>query len=194
VTGLFGGAFDPPHYGHLALAEAALAHFQLERLVVLPVGEAPHKPIATDAETRCRLAGAAFAGHPQVSLSRFELEREGPSYTVDTARWAAATYAEPLLLVGADQLAAFLTWKDPNEILALVRLGVAARPGYPEDALASVLEQLERPERVELFPIEPFPVSSREIRARVARGEPIDDLVPPAVLVLIAKLGLYRGT
>lgn len=192
MTGLFGGAFDPAHNGHVALAEAALAHFGLERLVVLPVGQAPHKEVVTDAETRFRLAAAAFAGQPQICLSRFELDREGPSYTVDTARWAAARFGDSIFLVGADQFADFLSWKDPNEILALVRLGVATRRGYPQATLDGVRARLARPERVEFFPIEPLPVSSREIRARVARGEPIEELVPPAVAALIEELDLYR--
>jgi nicotinate-nucleotide adenylyltransferase len=194
MTGLFGGAFDPPHYGHVALAERALTHFGLERLVVLPTGDPPHKEATAPAEIRCRLAGAAFAGHPEICLSRHELDRAGPSYTVETAEWAAGKYGgDAIFLIGADEFANFLSWKEPQRILELVRLGVATRPGYERSQLDAVLAQLERPQRVESFEIEPLPVSSSDIRARVGRGEPIDGLVPPAVASLIASLGLYRA-
>jgi len=97
-----------------------------------------------------------------------------------------------LVLIGADQFADFLTWKDPEGVLALSRIGVATRPGFPLERLDSVLQQLSRPDRVELFEIEPVSISSREIRERVGRGESIDGLVPPAVAELIESLGLYR--
>jgi nicotinate-nucleotide adenylyltransferase len=193
VTGLLGGAFDPPHNGHLALADAALERFALERLVVVVTGEPPHKHVHTDAETRFRLAEAAFAGRPRVELSRHELERAGPSYTVETARWARREWGDALLLVGADEFADFLSWKDPNGVLEQVRLGVATRPGHARERLGPVLAELERPERVELFAIPEVPISSSEIRARFARGEPVEGLVPAAVARLIAELGLYDG-
>jgi nicotinate-nucleotide adenylyltransferase len=193
MTGLLGGAFDPPHNGHLALAETALEHFALERLVVVVTGRPPHKDAKTDDETRFRLAEAAFTGRPRVELSRYELEQDGPSYTVETARWAAERWGDALFLVGADEFADFLRWKDPNQVLEHVRLGVATRPGYGAESLEPVLAALERPERVEVFAIPALPVSSRDIRARVARGETVADLVPPAVARLIAELGLYDG-
>ena len=96
-------------------------------------------------------------------------------------------------LIGADQFVDFLTWKDPEGVLALARVGVATRPGYPRERVDAVLQELSRPDRVELFEIEPVPISSREIRDRVRRGESIDGLVPPAVAELIDSLGLYRN-
>ena len=192
AVGLLGGAFDPPHRGHLALVHEAFSHFGFERLLVLPTADPPHKAVETDAETRYRLATAAFADLPHVELSRHELERSGPSYTVETARWADARYDDPVFLVGADEFADFLTWKDPDRVLEHVRLGVASRPGFPGERLDAVLARLRRPERVERFAIDPLPISSREVRARVARGEPIDALVPPRVGALIEELGLYR--
>lgn len=191
-TGLLGGAFDPPHRAHLVLAEAAIARLELERLVVVVTGAAPHKEVATPAETRFRLAEAAFAGRPRIELSRHELERPGPSYTVDTVRWAAGVWDDVVFVVGADEFAGFLTWRDPDGVLAFARLGVATRPGYPRERLDAVLARLERPDRVLFFDIPELPIASTEIRARVARGEPVDDLVPPGVAALVGELGLYR--
>jgi nicotinate-nucleotide adenylyltransferase len=138
VTGLFGGAFDPPHNGHVALARTALDRFELDRLVVIPTGVAPHKRIETPAETRCELAEAAFADVPRTEVSRWELDRGEPSYTLETTRWARARYGELLFLVGADQFARLDTWYRPDEVLELARLGVATRPGYPREALDRV--------------------------------------------------------
>jgi nicotinate-nucleotide adenylyltransferase len=98
-----------------------------------------------------------------------------------------------LLLIGADEFADFPTWKDPGGVLERARLAVATRPGYPRERLVEVLEKLARPERVRFFEIDPLPISSRDIRERVARGESIADLVPAAVADLIESLGLYRN-
>lgn len=193
TTGVFGGAFDPPHLGHLALVREALAHFGLERLVVVVTGDPPHKRVETDAETRFGLAEVAFGGLPGVELSRHELERPGPSYTVDTARWAAERWGDVVFLVGADEFAGFASWKSPDEVLEHVRLGVATRPGYPPERLRPVLEGLRRPDRVELFEIPAVDVSSTEIRARAVHGEAVAGLVPPAVARRIVELDLYHG-
>jgi nicotinate-nucleotide adenylyltransferase len=193
LTGLLGGAFDPPHNGHVLLAEGAIQQLGLERLVVVVTGTPAHKPVETDAETRARLAEAAFAGLPRIVLSRHELERPGPSYTVDTVRWAAGIWGEIVFVVGADEFAGFLDWHDPEGVLASARLAVATRPGYARERLDAVLDRLSRPDRVELFELDALPLSSTEIRERVARGEPIDDVVPRRVAELVAELGLYRG-
>jgi nicotinate-nucleotide adenylyltransferase len=183
VTGLLGGTFNPPHNGHVALARAAVAHFGLEELVVLVAVRPGHKEVDLDPETRFRLAQAAF---PDYAVERDPYER-----TVDMLK--AGRWRDSLFLIGADEFGDFLTWKDPEGVLARARLGVATRPGYPRDRLDNVLNRLSRPDKVELFEIEPLPISSVEIRDRVASGEPIDDLVPPAVAGLIETLGLYRG-
>jgi nicotinate-nucleotide adenylyltransferase len=183
VTGLLGGTFNPPHNGHLALARAARDHFGLDDLVVLVAERPGHKEVQLDAETRLQLAQAAFPD--------YEVEPDPHERTVDMLR--AGDWSEPLFLIGADQFVDFLTWKDPEGVLALARIGVATRPGYPRERLDAVLKQLSRPDRVEMFEIEPVPISSREIRDRVSRGESIDGLIPPAVAELIRSLGLYRG-
>jgi len=188
---LLGGTFDPPHVGHVALARAALAELPVDRVVVVPLGQASHKAVDTDAETRFRLAEAAFADEPRVEVSRHELDRPGPSYTVDTARWAATELGDPIFLVGADEFADFLTWREPETILELARVAVATRPGFGGARLHGVRARLARPDRVLELPFTPLDVSSTEIRERVARGEAIDGLVPPAVARLVAELGLY---
>ena len=192
MTGLLGGTFNPPHNGHLALARTAIDELELERLLVVVTGNPPHKQVSLSAETRFRLAQAAFEGMPNVELSRFEVDRPEPSYSVDTALWAEAEYGDVVLIVGADEFCDFLEWKEPNAILAHGRLAVATRPGYSRERLESVLARLAQPERVTFFELEPLPISSSDIRRRVARGEPIEELVPGSVVELIETLELYR--
>jgi nicotinate-nucleotide adenylyltransferase len=182
LTGLLGGTFNPPHYGHLELARAARERFDLDELAILVAARPGHKEVQLDAETRLRLAEAAFPEY-EVELDPFER-------TVDMLK--AGRWRDPLFLIGADEFSDFLTWKDPEGVVARARLAVATRPGFPRERLDEVLRELSQPERVEFFEIEPVPVSSEEIRDRVARGEPIGDLVPPAVGELIDSLGLYR--
>ncbi|HYM63901.1 MAG TPA: nicotinate (nicotinamide) nucleotide adenylyltransferase [Gaiellaceae bacterium] len=193
TVGLLGGAFDPPHLGHVELAREVLSRFDLEQLVVVVTGRAPHKVVETGAETRLSLAEAAFSDLEGVEVSRWEIDRGELSYTVDTVRWAKDCWGDVAFIVGADEFCDFLDWKDPDGVLEHARLLVASRPGFPQERLDRVLAGLARPERVELFEIWPMPISSREIRARVARGEPIDDAVPSAVGELIEELGLYEG-
>ena len=183
MTGLLGGTFNPPHNGHVALAQAAKERFGFDEFVVLVAVRPGHKHVELDPETRIELVRAAF---PDDVVKRDEDER-----TVDTLRHRH--WDDPVFVIGADEFCDFLTWKDPEGVVARARLGVATRPGYPRDRLETVLAKLSRPERVEFFELEPLPISSRDIRERVARGEPIDSLVPPAVAELIESLGLYRG-
>ena len=179
MTGLFGGAFDPPHNGHVALARAALERLPLERLVVL-VNTAPgHKEVVTPADARFRLAVLAFGALPRTTV-----ERDDHPFTVDLLR--ARAFEEPMLVIGADEWRAFGTWKEPDEVLRRARVAVAARDGQ------APLEGVDG-DRVRVLPFESPPVSSRDIRARAARGEPIDGLVPPAVADLVSRLGLYRA-
>jgi nicotinate-nucleotide adenylyltransferase len=183
VTALLGGTFNPPHYGHLALAQAAQERFGPDELVVLVAARPGHKEVQLAADTRLRLARAAFPEH--------EVELDPHERTVDMLK--AGRWREPLFLIGADEFTDFLTWKDPEGVIARARLGVATRPGFPHEQVDEVLRRLSRPDRVELFEIDPLPISSRGIRDRVARREPIDELVPPAVVELIESLGLYRA-
>jgi nicotinate-nucleotide adenylyltransferase len=182
VTALLGGTFNPPHNGHVALAHAAEREFR-DEVVVLVAVHPGHKEVRLDADSRLELVQAAFPGH--------EVELDPHERTVDTLK--AGRWRDPLFLIGADEFCDFLTWKDPEGVIARARLAVATRPGYPRDRLDTVLAQLSRPERVRFFEIEPLPISSRDIRDRVARGESIDGVVPPAVAELIERRGLYRS-
>ncbi|HKP18120.1 MAG TPA: nicotinate-nicotinamide nucleotide adenylyltransferase [Gaiellaceae bacterium] len=182
MIGLLGGAFDPPHIGHIALADAAERQLGLEHVVVVVVADPGHKDVHCPAETRLALARAAFPGR--------DVELDRHARTVDMLR--EGRWDDPVFLVGADEFADFLDWKEPEGVLELARLGVASRPGYPRERLEEVLATLGRPERVLFFEIEPVPVSSSEIRERVGRGESVDGLVPAAVAGEIAGRGLYR--
>ncbi len=183
MTGLLGGAFDPPHAGHVALAEAAERELGLSELVIVVVADPGHKDEHCPVETRLALAQAAFPGR------RVEVDHH--ARTVDMLR--EGRWPDPVFLIGADEFADFPTWKEPDAVLELARLGVASRPGYPRARLEAVLAGLKGPERVLFFEIEPVPVSSSEIREKVARGESIEGLVPPAVAAEIAGRGLYCG-
>ncbi len=177
MLGLFGGAFDPPHRGHVELARCAKAELGLVKLIVLVAAAPGHKHVVTPADVRFRLAQAAF---PDDDVLLDEHAR-----TIDTLR-AHPEWRDPVFLVGADQFCDFLTWTEPEEVLRLARMGVATRPGFPQERLEDVLEQLSTPERVLFFEIEPTPVSSSTLRQRFA-----EDDVPSAVAEIIRREGLY---
>ncbi len=180
-TGLLGGTFDPPHIGHVSLAEAAKRHFGIAPLRVLVSVSPPHKRVSTPIDARLRLTKLAFPNDVVV--------RDENPYSIDTV---SGYGDDAVFLVGADQFANFLKWRSPNEILEHVRLGVATRPGYPRDELERVLFRLKRPERVVFFDLDPVSVSSSQVRERAYQGLSIDELVPPQVAVEIDRLGLYR--
>ena len=175
AIGILGGRFDPPHIGHLALARAAVEHFDLDELHVTVVADAAHKHSEAPAEDRLAMARLAFADLD--ATVELELHR----YTVDALE--ANDYDDAIFLIGADQLVDLPTWKQPERVLELARLGVATRPGYVLEPHSS---------RIEEFAIEPNDVSSSLIRERVRRGESIDGLVVPAVAAYIAEHDLYR--
>lgn len=182
VTVLYGGAFDPPHAGHLAVADAARERFGAERLTVL-VSERPgHRAVHAPVADRLALARAAFP--------RDDVRLDPYSRTVELLR--AEPFDDPVFVVGADQFCEFLGWEEPEEVLERTRLAVATRPGFPRERLDAVLGLLARPDRVVFFDIPPNPSASTDVRARAAAGEPLDGLVPPAVAELIRARGLYR--
>jgi nicotinate-nucleotide adenylyltransferase len=180
VIGLFGGAFNPPHCGHLALAEGAFDAFRLNALHVLVSGDPAHKEVDCPVETRVALAERAFADLPRTTV------RADPyRYTVDLLR--AERPAEAIFLIGADQYRDFSTWKDPEGVLELAQLGVATRAGVAWPPIPP-----EHAGRVRFFEIDSPPIASRDLRDRAGRGESLDGLVPQAVAEEITRRGLYR--
>jgi nicotinate-nucleotide adenylyltransferase len=183
MNGLYGGAFDPPHVGHVAVAHAAKERFDLPRLTVLVSEHPGHKETHLPAVVRLELARAAFPDE--------EVRLDPYPRTIDMLR--AEQLDDPLFIVGADEFCDFLTWKEPDAVLELARVAVATRPGFPEERLESVLEGLERPRRVLFFEIEPNPAASRDIRELAAAGAPLVGLVPDAVNDLIRAKRLYAA-
>jgi nicotinate-nucleotide adenylyltransferase len=181
-VGVYGGAFDPPHSGHVAVAQAAKQQYGLPQLVVLVAAAPAHKDVHATADERLELARAAFPAD--------DVRLDAHARTIDFLR--AAEVEQPLLVIGADQFSSFPTWKEPDAVLELAQLAVATRPGFPRDEIEPVLRELEHPERVLFFDLEPNPASSSRIRELVAAGESVDGLVPPAVAALIEVRGLYR--
>ncbi len=184
AVGILGGVFDPPHAGHVALARAAIDALRLDALLVLVVADPGHKSATTPAETRLELARVAFAEVPEAVV---ELDRH--ARTVDSLEERLPRDA--YFVLGADELASFESWKSPQRVLELVRLAVAMRPGVARPDIDAVKARLELRDRIVEFEMEPVPISSSEIRARVARGASIAGLVPAGVQEAIARLGLY---
>jgi nicotinate-nucleotide adenylyltransferase len=171
--GLFGGAFDPPHVGHVALVHAAKLALGLDRVIVVVVVDPGHKRVVTPPDVRLRLARAAFPDD--------EVVLDEHARTVDMLRahpeWHGATF-----LIGADELEGFPRWKEPEEVLRLVRLGIATRPGHDVE--------LSDPERMTCFELVE-PASSHGVRERLERGEDARDVIPAAVWGMIEREGLY---
>lgn len=186
ALGILGGVFDPPHVGHVALARAAVAALHLEGLLVLVVAHPGHKSTGTPADTRLELTRLAFEDVPEVTV---ELDRN--ARTVDSLEERRPSDA--LFIVGADELADLESWKSPQRVLELVRLAVAMRPGVSRDDVDAVRERLGAGDRIIEFEMDPVPISSAEIRSRVARGEDIADVVPAGVAEAIVRLGLYAA-
>jgi nicotinate-nucleotide adenylyltransferase len=175
-TAILGGVFDPPHLGHVALAEGALGELGAERLLVLVVASPGHKPAVLDAQTRLELARLAL-GH----LPNTEFRLDDHAYTVDFLRDERPGNA--VFVLGADEWSAFDGWKEPEAVRELIPLAVARRPDAPDPH-----------GDVEVFDIDQRPISSSEVRERLARGEPVDDLVPPPVAREIERRRLYGRT
>ena len=190
-VGLFGGSFDPVHNAHVALAREALAQLRLDEVRWVPVGQPWQKArrlaAPADREAMVRLA---IEGEPGFALDRIELKRRGISFTLETVRELHA--AEPttawFLILGQDQYASLHTWRDWRDLLALVNLAIANRPGIA----AAVNPHLAHVEHASVgLPM--MDISSTEVRRRVAAGEPIDDLVPLPVARYIDQHRLYRS-
>jgi len=189
-VGLFGGSFDPVHNAHVALATLALDELRLDEVRWIPVGRPSQKTrTLSDAADREAMVRLAIADEPRFVLDRIELKRRGISYTLDTVRELAA--AEPgnewVLILGQDQYATLHTWRDWRELVSRVTLAIANRP----DVAAVPNPQIARvPHEMVSLPM--MDISSTEVRRRVAAGESIANLVPPAVASYIERRQLYR--
>jgi nicotinate-nucleotide adenylyltransferase len=188
--GIFGGSFDPVHNAHVALARLALTELRLDELLWVPAGQPWQKSRhLTSADDREAMLKLAIAGEPRFVLSRIEIERSGPSFTIDTVRALQAERpdAQWFLVIGQDQYAGFHTWHGFAELLGRVTLAIAARPDAPGAIDAQVLAV---PHEAVALPM--MDVSSTDIRGRIAHGQGIDDLVPHAVAGYIARHHLYQ--
>lgn len=196
-TGILGGTFDPPHIAHLVLAANARHDLQLDDVLFVPAGEPYRKADrgVTPAEVRLQLVETAVADLQWASVSRIEVDRDGPTYTTDTLdELIAASDRDWWFILGTDALADLPHWKEPRRIVELVRLGLALRPGQidhlavPEATRAAVPGVEERIDQIEMPLLE---VSSTDLRARIRDGRPTDYLVTDAVRAQIDALGLY---
>jgi nicotinate-nucleotide adenylyltransferase len=198
--GVFGGAFDPVHYGHLILAEQCREQARLDAVWFVPAARHPFKAGSTAApfERRAEMLQLAIAGHPAFRVDEIEKDRPGPSYTADTLDELQRCHpdAELHLLVGSDTLPEFPHWHEPGRIARTAALVVMERPGHPIPAAAELQSALALPPDVPLrFQVVEVPLidlSSRDIRRRVAQGHTIRYMLPRAVEVYIGEKGLYR--
>ncbi len=196
--GVLGGTFDPPHNGHLALAREALGQLSLERVVFAPVRRPPHKPgnNITPIDARLDMLRLAIAENSRFTLSLVDVEREPPTYTVDTIRLLGKSWGPGVIIyfiMGMDSLASILTWHSPDQLVRSCTLAVFNRPGFQVD-----LDQLEHKlpgltDRVVILSSPNLAVAASDIQHRVAQGQSIDGLVCPAVASYIAEHRLYRS-
>jgi len=190
-----GGTFDPIHHGHLLTAEEALWQFELDEVAFVPTGRPWMKQDreVSPPEDRYLMVVIATSSNPSFSVSRLEIEREGPTYTVDTLRTLREQYADAVdlfFITGADAMLEILQWKDSQETLSLAHFIAATRPGYDLSALEHG-DLTEHPD-VTVMTIPALAISSSDIRERVRKGRPIRYLVPEGVQTYIEKAGLYR--
>ena len=198
AVGFLGGTFDPVHLGHLQLGDSAVAYLRLETVLFVPTGRPWLKAgqYLSPARHRLEMVRRAIAGNARFSLCDVEVERPGLTYTVDTleelareGRWCADDY----LILGMDALEHFQRWKEPERILQLSRLAVAAREGYQDFSLDRLVDQFpEAADRVVQLPVNLPEISATEVRRRVLSGECLNGLLPTMVVGYIRNVGLYR--
>ena len=194
---MLGGTFDPPHNGHLALAQAVRDALALTQLLFVPAADPPHKrgQPKTPVAQRVAMLQCTLEDQPGMCLSRLDIDRPGPHYSLDTMRLLGAAHPDALLwfVMGADSLRDLPDWHRPQELVTLCRLavvprpGVAARPDMHKDLLPGLAQ------RVDMIDCGPFPLASREIAARLRADKDARGMLPQAVLDFIAKHGLYRA-
>lgn len=187
--GVMGGTFDPIHHGHLVAASEVASVFKLDEVIFVPTGQPWQKGEVTEGEHRYLMSVIATASNPRFKVSRVDIDREGPTYTVDTLRDIKAAYpdAELFFITGADAVAQILAWKDVDKIWELANFIAVSRPGHKlviPDVPTGAIETLEIPA---------LAISSTDIRRRLAETKPIWYLVPDGIVQYIAKHKLYSG-
>lgn len=194
-VGILGGTFNPPHLGHLICGQEAYVHLGLDRVMLIPVRIPPHKEVPDDPgpEIRLELCRLAVEGDDRFTVSDAELRRDGPSYTVDTLEELKSTApdSQHFLILGGDIAAGLPEWREPSRVLSLATLAVAERPGTDRESIDRALQVVGDGHGAEFFPMPPIGISSSAVRERVAAGEPIRYLVPPAVEQSIRAHHLY---
>jgi nicotinate-nucleotide adenylyltransferase len=195
-VGILGGTFNPPHIGHLVCAQEARAQLALDRVILMPVHTPPHKEAIDDPGPQARLAlcEAAIAADEELETSTLEIERGGPSYTVDTLRALHGSREgdDLTFIVGGDMASSLPSWREPEAVLGLARLAVAEREEHRRQEIAERLGALRgADERVVFFTMPRLDISSSDIRRRVAEGRPVRWLVPGEVCDEIERRGLY---
>jgi nicotinate-nucleotide adenylyltransferase len=192
--GVMGGTFDPIHYGHLVTAEEALVQFQLDSVLFVPTGLPWMKEheVVSPAEDRYLMTVIATASNPLFRVSRMEVDRDGPTYTVDTLRGLKELFGaetDLFFITGADAIVEILAWKDHEEVFELAHFIAATRPGYDIETIESqAASRLE----ITVMNIPALAISSTDIRGRVGAGRPIRYLVPEGVKSYVEKAGFYR--
>lgn len=209
-TAIFGGSFNPIHFGHLLMADEMLERLHLDRMVFVPAAAPPHKPAGSlaPAEQRYEMVRLAIAGHPRFEASDVELRRRGPSFTVDTVEALSCAGDELFLLVGSETFLDLLSWRQPRRIAELARLVVVPRTGStfdPESAAAQkILREIgaERfggsadaitPRTVVIVHATSLPISASELRARARQGRSLAYRLPDVVIAYIERHRLYAG-
>ncbi len=196
AIGVLGSAFNPPHLGHLALAQEALWQLGLDEVILVPTGQAPHKRIAEEPgrEARMEMTRLAAADDSRFSVSALEVEREGPSYTYETLELLAEDRADTQLVfvMGADAAVGLESWREPERVVGLARLAVARRAGVSDTEVAAVMRSLGADGRATMLEMPQFGVSSSAVRERAMQGKPLRYLVPDAVATFIEEKGIYR--
>ncbi len=187
-VGILGGTFDPPHNGHIAIANAALGELGLDKVLFIPVGVPPHKPrqIMASSNDRIQMLRLAIENYSHFEISRIEIDRPGPSYTADTLEQLGALYSETelILIIGSDNISEIEGWHEPDRIFGLATIAAANRPGFtPAGKYVRKIIYFEMP---------PSEISSTLIREQIKAGKSISEFVPPGVGAYITKHGLYR--
>ena len=193
---MLGGAFNPPHIGHLALAQEARARLELDEVLLMPMARAPHREIDPEPgpQVRLRMVELAVQGDVRLDACPMEVDRGGRSFTVDTLRSLRdrGPADERFVILGADAAAGLPSWREPEEVLRLATVAVAEREGFERERVLAALEGLEGvEERVVFFDMPRLDVSSSLVRRRAAEGLPVRYFVPDLVAEEIAERGLY---